>query len=51
MNIFNNNIIRRRRRAASGRWGGVGSGKKKRCRGALNVIIIWQEDKSETGEE
>lgn len=25
--------------------------KKNRRRGALNVIIIWQEDKSKTGEE
>jgi len=24
---------------------------KKHCRGALNVIIIWQEDKSVAGEE
>jgi len=40
---------RRRRRAASG-WR-VGKWKKNRCRGALNVIIIWQEDKCEIGEE
>jgi len=49
MYLFNNNIIIRRRCTASG-WL-VGKWKKNRRRGALNVIIIWQEDKSKTGEE